>query len=534
MTGDVIIIGAGMAGLSAGCYAQMNGYKSHIFESHVLPGGLCTAWKRKGYVFDTSIHMLMSSSSGPFHPMWEELGVVQGREFIHHDVTVRIETMGKKIDVFSDLDRLERELLTLAPEDEAVVRRLTGMARQMVGFEPQMDKPRELWGPLDYLRQLRTMAPLVRVLPRARGTLVGFAAECKNPCLAEVIRLLIDTPGWPMPDAPLIAALMVLAGYHTKNAGTPLGGSIRVAQTVAKRYRSLGGAIHFGSKVEKILVEDDRAVGIRLSDGSEHRAEAVISAADGRTAIFEMLGGKYAGPELRRTYAEWKVYPPLVQVMLGVASDLSGEPHHLIFDLPNPILVAGQARTKLDVLHYCHDPSMAPHGKSVVQAWYTSNYDYWSALRADQTAYSAEKRRVADLTLAELDRRWPGFAAAVEVVDVATPVTYARYTGNWQGSPDGWCMTGANVGTDLPKRLPGLSRFYMAGQWTHPFSGVPGAAASGRHAIQLLCKDDRKKFHTATPPTIEAVTHPEFHDEEHLARQADAPVNRSDSARASA
>lgn len=516
MSGDVIIIGAGMAGLSAGCYAQMNGYRSRIFESHVLPGGLCTAWKRKGYVFDTSIHMLMSSSSGMFHRMWQELGVVQGREFVHHEVTTRIETMGKTVDLFADLDRLERELVALSPKDEKLVHQLVSMARRMSGFEPEMFKPRELWGPLDYLRLLRNMARVLPVLARAKGSLAGFAAQFEDPRLAEVVRLTIDTPGWPMPDAPLVGALMVLACYDAKNAGTPLGGSIRVAQTVAKRYRGLGGTLHFGAKVDKILVENDRAVGVRLSDGSEHRADAVVSAADGRTAIFGMLEGKYTSPELRRAYAEWKVYPPLIQVMLGVARDLSGEPHHVIFDLPCSVLIAGEARKMLDVLHYCHDPSMAPHGKSVVQVWYTSNYDYWSALRPDEAAYAAEKRRVADVTLEQLERRWPGFAKQVEVVDVATPVTYERYTGNWQGSPDGWCMTSQNVDKELPKRLPGLARFYLAGQWTLPFSGVPGAAVSGRHAVQLLCKDDRRQFVTVAPRSVEAVAHPDFHDEEQL------------------
>jgi phytoene dehydrogenase-like protein len=513
---DIIIIGAGMAGLSAGCYAQTNGYRSQIFESHALPGGLCTAWKRKGYVFDTSIHMLMSSSSGMFHRMWQELGVVQGRQFVHHDLLMRIEASGKKVDVFADLDRLEGELRALSPGDAELIRELVRMARQLVGFEPEMQKPRELWGPLDYLRQMWTMLPMLRVFGRAKWTLQGFAGQSRDPFLAEVIRLLIDTPGWPMPDAPLVGALMVLAVFHAKNAGTPLGGSIQVAQTVAKRYRDLGGTIHFKSKVEKVLVEQDRAVGVRLTDGSEHRADAVISAADGKTAIFEMLDGHYLGTEIRRAYADWKVYPPLIQVMLGVARDFSAEPHRIIFELLRPILVAGQARTKLDLLHYGHDPSMAPQGKSVVQVWYTSNYDYWATLRQDKAAYAAEKRRVADLSITELDRRWPGFAEQVEVVDVATPVTYARYTGNWQGSPDGWCMTPANLGAELPKRLPGLSRFYMAGQWTLPFSGVPGAAVSGCHAVQLLCKDDRKKFQRPAPREVEAVVAPEFHDDEQL------------------
>ena len=69
---SIVIVGAGIAGLSAGCYARMNGYKTIILEMHNIPGGLCAAWKRKGYTFDISMHMLVGSKSGPFHQMWQE------------------------------------------------------------------------------------------------------------------------------------------------------------------------------------------------------------------------------------------------------------------------------------------------------------------------------------------------------------------------------------------------------------------------------------------------------------------------------
>ncbi|MBE9067402.1 NAD(P)-binding protein [Leptolyngbya cf. ectocarpi LEGE 11479] len=82
----MIIIGAGIAGLAAGCYAQMNGYRTKIFELHNQPGGLCTAWQRRGYTFDGCIHYLFGSGPGqPFYQLWQELGAIQGRQFVHHD-----------------------------------------------------------------------------------------------------------------------------------------------------------------------------------------------------------------------------------------------------------------------------------------------------------------------------------------------------------------------------------------------------------------------------------------------------------------
>jgi phytoene dehydrogenase-like protein len=143
---------------------------------------------------------------------------------------------------------------------------------------------------------------------------------------------------------------------------------------------------------------------------------------------------------------------------------------------------------------------MAPPGKSVADVWYTTPYEHWQELARDRTRYKEEKKRIADFTIRELDKRWPGFASQIEVVDVATPATYVRYTGNWQGSPCGWYMTSENMTKrGVLHSLPGLSGFHMVGQWTSLFAGVPMSALSGRQLIQLLCKRDERPFVSAIP-----------------------------------
>ena len=130
--------------------------------------------------------------------------------------------------------------------------------------------------------------------------------------------------------------------------------------------------------------------------------------------------------------------------------------------------------------------------------WFATQYDYWEELARDRVKYDAEKKRIADFTIAALDKRWPGFASQVEVVDVPTPATYFRYTGNWKGSPDGWYVTPENMmKQDMLRSLLGLSDFYMVGQWTVPFSGTVMAALSGRQLIQLLCKQSGNPFRTS-------------------------------------
>jgi phytoene dehydrogenase-like protein len=261
--------------------------------------------------------------------------------------------------------------------------------------------------------------------------------------------------------------------------------------------------------VDKILVESgaeygaDRAVGVRLTDGTEHRADVVISAADGHATIFYMLDGKYVSDKVRGYYENLPIFPPIVQVSLGIARDLSDQPHSVNYPLDQPISVAGVDRSRLGFRHYCYDPTLAPAGKSIVEFMFPSNHPYWKKLSEDPERYDAEKKDIAIKVIDQLETRFPGVADQVEAVDVATPLTYERYTGNWQGSMEGWLPTTETadmmMGKGMDKTLPGLDNFYMIGQWVEPGGGLPPAATSARGVIERICKQDDRPFVTSTP-----------------------------------
>jgi len=113
MRKKVNIIGAGITGLSAGCYLQMNGYDTEIFELHDKPGGLCTSWKRKNYTIDGCIHWLVGSGPNDVsYNLWNELIDMKDIKFVDHEEYIRVEDGdGNFINVYTDIDRLELELL---------------------------------------------------------------------------------------------------------------------------------------------------------------------------------------------------------------------------------------------------------------------------------------------------------------------------------------------------------------------------------------------------------------------------------------
>jgi len=127
-----------------------------------------------------------------------------------------------------------------------------------------------------------------------------------------------------------------------------------------------------------------------------------------------------------------------------------------------------------------------------------TRHDFWMELKKnDPPRYRAEKKRIVQEIIVALDQRFPGLGPAVERSDIATPATFVRYTGNWQGSYEGWLPTPRILGRRIPYTLPKLKNFYMAGHWVVAGGGLPAAALAGRYAAQMVCAEQGKKF-TAT------------------------------------
>ena len=164
----VIIIGAGLAGLATGCYAQMNGYQSRIYEHHVHPGGVAAAWRRGEYLIDGGIHFVMGHRPGTgLHDLYRQLGIVPNVAFKEMTTYGRFidEASGHAVTVTSDLDRLARDLKALSPPDAAIVDELIAGARSFQGGDKSelgMSKPPELASALDQVKDLWAMRRLLR------------------------------------------------------------------------------------------------------------------------------------------------------------------------------------------------------------------------------------------------------------------------------------------------------------------------------------------------------------------------------------
>lgn len=505
MAKTVNIIGAGISGLSLGCYLQMNGYQTQIFEKHNIPGGLCTSWDRKGYTFDGCAHWILGSDKGSsFYKVWNELIDMRKLQWVNHDIRMFIELKKNRdkygsnvFRFYTNLDKLQEYLIDLAPEDEVAIRDFIKPMRIIQKFDmpPIMDDLPLIPSIIRGIKMTRYVEFLYWFLRLMGQTNYTFAAKLKNPFLKESFEMLYDGE-----EVNLLVIYFPMASFDKKSAGYPVGGSLEFARNFEKRYLELGGKIHYHTPVNRIITENGVAKALEVRHGKIHESDLIISCADWYLTAFELLEGKYVDKPMLdlRDGKSHEVFFSVMQVSYGINKDLSHLPHLTRYPLDTPIVSPdGTEYTRMEVHIYSYDPTMAPKGKSsVVVSFYTRQRDFWiNHRKTNRAEYRRLKAEFEAKVTEQLDIRLGGIKEHIEVIDIATPATLLRYTGNWKGSAQG-LMAGKNFLAAVPIKFkfPGLKNFYYASHWNRPSGGLPIAVVSGRQLAQKICKDDGKKF----------------------------------------
>lgn len=486
----IVIIGGGIAGLCAGVYARSCGYEVEIVEQHSVPGGLATSWRRGDYTFETCLHWLVGSKpQGTLNAQWREVFDIDKLDFVYHEEYERLEDkQGRSLSVYADVDRMEAEFLRHAPQDAEEIKAFTAAIRRLSDF-PMEDLNAAL--PRKALAFLRLLPKLPMLQHWSAISARDYGQRFKDDMLR---RFFADGASSGM---SAIALLFMFAWMKNGNAGYPVGGAKAVIDPIAERFRALGGELRLSTKVEKILVENDVAIGVQLAGGEKILADWVISAADGHATIYDLLGGAYKDEAIDRFYETQEVFPSYVQVSLGVAQDMADEPGFLLSILDEALTIDPQTEfdsVSFRIFHY--DPTFAPPGKTAVTCFLpTFNFTYWRDLqREDKARYDFEKRRIADAVVSILEKHSPGLRKSIETIDISTPASVFHFTGNWKGSMEGFLPTPGTGFGSRRQTLPGLGRFLMAGQWVQPGGGLPSGLMTGRAAIQTICRKDHTPF----------------------------------------
>jgi len=484
------IVGAGIAGLSAGIYALQSGFDVTIYESHQIPGGASTSWRRNGYLFEGGMHWLTGSSEKvPLNKLWHEVGALNDHvKVIYRDPFFTFEHKGQTAYLYRDLKRLKRHFLEISPEDK---NEITLLCRDLEKFKsvsmPITDikdvKVRHK-NSVSFMTLFKMMPAMPRMSYYSDLTAKTYSERYKSPLLRLLFQSIVGS------ETNAIGLLFTLSSLMSGDGGYPEGGSLGMADRMAKYFEKLGGCIQYDKFVSKVIVENGSARGV-IIDGKKIPADAVIIAQDTLSAIDSLfdkpLCESWAVDMRKNTIPMLDTF-----ISLGIEADLSDQPESMFFTLDKPLICAGVPESAIGFNNYASFHDYAPDGCSAVTTVIMGDsYDFWKKCLENGT-YESEKQRLAEDFIKILSDKIPKIRGKVAVWDVATPLTYERYLHSYKGS---WMSVKNNIRPmSYPSKPESINNIYFAGQRLMTPGGLTAALTTGRTAVQFLCKDTDTVF----------------------------------------
>ena len=512
----VVIIGAGISGLSAGIYAARSGFDVTILEQHNIPGGLSTSWSRKGYYFEGGMHWLTGSSPDmPLNRIWHETGALKDNNPIElrDPLYNLIDKNGKELKLYRFLPQMEKALMEYAPEDKTRIKKMCRAVKAFINFHmPVLDEkgckcrtPVKI-NPMEFIKMLPA---IIRVPGLMNTGFMEYVSKFHNENLRHLLSSVIGY------RYNALSFIYTLGSFASGDCGYPAGGSIRMANNMLETYKALGGKIFFRTKAENIAGSKELA-GLNLAAGSEVTAgsesaevqesatgagaasgieipaDAVIITQDARAAVDCLFDTMIDEPWVN-TMRHEAVTEQNIFIGLGIKADLSRLPYACVFPLNKPFEYAGCKWTELRIYNYAAYKEHAPEGCTTLTCLLIGeSYGFWKAAKADGT-YKAKKEELGQLFVKQLADFIPEVGSELEVIDVATPCTYERYTGSYEGS---WMSVWEKGGKqrNYHQSLESVFGVYFAGQRIRMPGGLPIAVYTGRQAVQHICRDFCETF----------------------------------------
>lgn len=504
----VIIIGAGTAGLAAGTYLQKNGYKTEIYESHTMAGGLCTAWKRKNFLIDGCLHWLTDvRPDSDFYQLYLETGAM--KETTHYftaDILTRYQSELFQFTYYTDLVKLKAEvkrvcthLIQANPENKAMYQndqqlflKIVRDAQKVCGLtypiiemtKVEKDKLALFKWALKHFKQLR-------IIRKYQKKTVGNLIEQFQ---TDAFQILFQTVAILPKEMAAIPFIVYLAGYHDKSFVYTDGGSLNIAKGMEEMYTQSGGTIHFKTPVKEIVLKENRASGVLLSNGETVNADIVMSAADGFQTLNQFINPMKVPQKYHDYMNKSPKFDSLVHIAACVNKDLSYMQTESIF-FPNTMPNVDGVM-KPDSIHYYIDTpkkGFLKENQSVIRCVLTGDYHFFQKLKETRGSYQAKKAEIETAIIAHLIGRKIIEAEDIAYVDIATPTTFYNYTHNYQGSFEGILLTPDNFSTHYDE-IETIADLYLVGQWWNPGGGIPTSIYSARRVAQKICQSDKKAF----------------------------------------
>ncbi len=525
---DVILVGAGMAGLVAGAYLAQSGLRIACFDSHYTAGGCSTQFARGArqsrFYFDVGIHYLGDCGpNGRIPRILRGAGIEQ--EFVPMDPD------GFDIFHFPDFtfrmpvghDRFRERLVEHFPHEIKGIDRYIRFLREVDLAAHEMAASH---GKIN-LRVLWSLLRNARILPfHQNSTMRELLDSCtRDPKLRAV--LLGQHGDYALPPSEVSALLHAgLCNHYLHGAYYPKGGGQIIADKLAHTIEEKGGSIHLRRGIAKILIQEGRAIGVqteaRKGETRIIRAPIVISAADYKQTMLSLVGPEHLPNGWTQRIQQAPMADALFCTFLGIQGDLRSfgltNANHWLFeayDFDEAYSILRKSPTPRSLGAYITSASLkdpetphhAPPGHQALEVMTitSGSPSFWGVKPNDITAwdyrhdpaYQANKQQMEEALIQRLEQAFPGTQAAIVYRESSTPVTHTRFTRASDGTSYGLAATPAQFMNNRPGFRTPLQGLYLCGVSTRSGHGILGAMESGLAVARCVTKDHKRPLFDA-------------------------------------
>jgi len=498
---DVIIIGAGMAGLLCGARLAREGVKVLILDKKPQAGGTSSVFRRRGYAFPM----------GPLafsHP--DKVKTYLAEAGLSDDVRFRRDHFqllapGWDIVFSRPLRDIESELKLRFP---AEARGLEGFFRELAGIIGLI-KDLEDWHP-DYM----SPQPSEGKPDRETADRVERVRDAgRTPCLSVLDRHLseqglknfLGTMGTSGPEMSWLNLGLMWRAMAEVGIWTPSGGVQSIVERLLEVFVAAGGEVRLMTPVERILVQAGRARGVRTETGQEFHSRWIVSNADVKRTFLELLDPAEVPEDFREAVQKRPYTGSELCVYLGLDPDGADFSRMRASHLFLTKTAGGRDRPGFEDFDGCEievcrwselNPGLCPPGRESFVLRTGLPYDRFAPWRTGEKkrrpGYPGMKQALADSLLRTVESVLPGLSSDVEVREIATPLTYEDWGGRFQGSIAGWSWAPneAAFSRKLLVETPveGLLNVGLYASTELFLGGVPTALYTGRAAARLILR----------------------------------------------
>lgn len=492
---DAIVIGSGIGGLVAGTQLAVKGARVLVLEKYLIPGGSSGFYERDGYTFDVGSSVMFGfSDKGNLNLITQALEAVgHMMEVVPDPTTVHFHLADDlSVRVHREYDDFITELVSKFPHEKEGINKFYGICWKIFNALnslelKSLEEPIYLFG--QFFKKPLECLTLAYYLPQNAGVIAR--KFIKDPHLLSFIDaecFIVSTVN--AMQTPMINASMVLCDRHFGGINYPVGGVGGIAKALANGLVDKGSQILYKANVTNIILDQGKAVGVRLADGRKFFSKTVISNAT-RWDTFGKLVKVDDLPEDEKNFQRIYVKAPsFLSIHMGVKASVlppDTDCHHFVLEDDWSRLEVPHGSIFLSIPTIL-DSSLAPEGCHILHIFTTSCIEDWKGLTVKD--YEEKKERVADEIIKRLENKlFPGLRNSIVFKEVGTPKTHRRFLARNNG-------TYGPMPRNVPKGLLGMpfnttaiDGLYCVGDSCFPGQGVIAVAFSGIMCAHRVAAD---------------------------------------------